>query len=386
MAKDAVLVDLGGPGYSVLGMNAIPRFRMNAFPRWMKGMTAVSLEEPWVTRPRSEGCRSASAHFYSKARSVLRSDAGGLHVRSDVAAMKETARGLVDACDLGKGHWGWEPEQFRAALQAIVKQKQLRLDGAVGVSFGAVRAKYVGNEIRKWIVLESPAPLGIDARRFLEGLNIGALTRLGQWESLGSSSAEQRLAEAARAFDERSERDDNRSIPTTGADVGPAAVALARVTDADFQQYAPDLLSNEPSGSVIGALSDRTWGRFRVSDVSPTLLAYFDEVCPRYQGWSEALDNARGSPLAAFLAVFHSPCGAIEGDAASPPKALPATRAQASCVISATRDPVTPLSSARAWAKRLSNSKLVTVDSDGHGSLNLDSCTYLKTYQYPERG
>jgi hypothetical protein len=377
----AFLVDLGGPGYSALGMNVLPQFRRAELPSWMRRLTLVSLEEPWVTAPRSRECRSASIGFYKRARQVLSADDQGGHVTADVAEMRPYAQRLVRTCGLGKGMWGWMPTKFDEAVKAITSSERLKLDGAIGVSFGAVRTKYASGEIRRWVVLESPAPIDVTAKGFIDGLIRGATSRLQTHSRNDYATLRRRLGSVAASLNAHSRIGADRSIPTTAADLGPAIVALARLSNDDFKRYAPAVLSKEPSASVIGELSDRTWGRFGVSDVSPSLLAYLDEACPRYPAWRSALKTANGSPLAAFLTVYHTPCMAIEQSVKSVEAQTARFRVGASCIVASTDDPVTPFSYARAWSRRLPHSTLVPVSSTEHGSLNLARCNELSRIQ-----
>ncbi len=168
--------------------------------------------------------------------------------------------------------------------------------------------------------------------------------------------------------------DGDRSLPVSAADVGAAEVALAR-SGPQLEHLAEVLTAGGPAAAeLVGELSDRTWGRVGTDDLSPADLAYLDEVCASYHGWSELPDVGR-SPVERFLAVFHRPCRtAPTSGAAAPPRIDRRPTFTRSCVIASPDDPVTSDAYAQAWAAALPGSLLITQEMAAHGQGDVSAC------------
>jgi len=352
---DAALVDLGGPGRALFGNDDAA----SVAARWPGSEVLLFLEEPWVTRQLSDGC----------ARSLRELHAG---VRAE---QEPSGRGLVAACELGTpGTWGWSADDYRAVVDAVVRKERLRLRGVVGSSYGAPRtAAVTGRDELEWLVLNSPSPAEATGARYLQARTAAVLDALAA-ACAGCAAAEDAASVVATAQGRLRAAPvvlPERTPPVVAADAAAAAVAAAYLPDAERAALVEALRTPTTQGAaLVGRLSDSTLLRYGELDVSPALLAYYDEVCRSYAPW-DGLSSVAG-PVGALLSRLHAPCAAVARVGGAPP---PAPAQLRSCVATSERDAVTPPAFARTWTDVLDEPVTLTVPGTVHAGLEgLTSC------------
>lgn len=351
--SDVVLVDLGGPGRSLFadrGVNEI-------VAAWPGDQRLMVLEEPWVSRPLSEGCGAALTSFYRWLR--LAPPVGP--APASQAADGGPPERLVRACGLAEdGSWGWSSSRYRQVVDAALRAEHGRLVGTVGASFGAARASdlWAAAFDLRWVVLNSPAPVGISAQEYLDGRRHGAMLAFKDGcvhcDAGAVDAAVARFASAPIVLDDRTPE-------VTGVDVAAAVVGLPYRAGAERREMVGTLLRDPRAAAPwIGQLSDSVLLRFGEYDMSPAALAYFSEICAQYAGW-RAL-RAPSGPVEALLTRLHAPCRYVPGRVAPPPSrsGVPA------CLATADDDYVTPPALTDPWLKRFPGAVRVREASEGH--------------------
>lgn len=160
---ETVLVDLGGPGISVLsGAMGLKSFAAN-FSELSSRYNLLFIEEPWVTQAPLAGCEDTLvAHFD--------------HLRDQVVSFGGDAPDVAEKCQLAwppgqqpdqpvahRG-WGFDPGHYSRFVTAISQLDRLDLKGFVGHSWGSMRLAYLlqgasGNGFSlDWSVLVRPFP------------------------------------------------------------------------------------------------------------------------------------------------------------------------------------------------------------------------------------
>ena len=126
--SDAVVLDLGGPGMSVLSGSFNLAGLPDLLPDLMQRFNVIIVEEPWVTAPVPDACNRSLSAFYHGMRTGDRSAAGS----------------VASSCRLGvrPSNWGFSPSTYPDVIRAIAAEHHLSLKGFVGHSFGSVRLSY----------------------------------------------------------------------------------------------------------------------------------------------------------------------------------------------------------------------------------------------------
>jgi hypothetical protein len=299
-----VIVDLGGPGVSVLSGT----YHLGSYARDLPGLDSFNLlfiEEPWVTSDVSTGCRQAASAYYRTVR------AG-----TDLAA---AAGKLFRDCRIGAGQWGFEPTAFAEVVAAVAAKESLVLDGFIGHSFGSARYSYLGSgpaaHQLKWAILARPFPIGVDAGTF-----VGDRARLTR-ELFGNN------VDAGRASSATA-----RSLEVSAFDELSALVGLAYTAPGDEEQ-ARLAVTRDHNAETIGRFSDNLWFRYGTDSISPAYLAQVDEVCAAMKSPHELESVAGNNSLSGVIASLMLPCG----PSASRGATLPSTSI---CVITSKLDPV----------------------------------------------
>ncbi|MBM6398767.1 hypothetical protein [Phycicoccus sonneratiae] len=312
------LLDPGGPGASLFGSG----WPTDALDGLGTGRSDVLLlEEPWVIAAYPDACRGAVTDWYR----ALRADVP----TRPVPTARTSAVGR--ACGLWSGRWGWTPASYGAVLDAVLAREGRPVERFVGFSFGSTRLGYAqaAGVAPSSIALLSPFPTGADA---------------GGW----LAAREQQLAGMPEpAASVVGEQPASRSLELAAADLAAARVQL---------QYGdPGVLdevrTRRGDAALVGQLSDMLFGRYDVDELSPALLALWDETCPALTGWPAA---PTGDRPVSFLQEFTAVCGAAPTRPVVPaPTSPPATsgRAPGVCVVTSPTDGVVPRSVVVPWAR-----------------------------------
>ncbi|XVV09186.1 hypothetical protein ACQP2X_30610 [Actinoplanes sp. CA-131856] len=293
---DSVLVDLGGPGLSVLsGAHRLASLKAQS-GRLGSSYNWIVIEEPWVTAPVDDQCATALTGYYEE-----------LSARGGLAT---TASSLREQCRLDgpARRWGFEPRQYDQAVRAIAGKHRTTIAGFVGHSFGAARLGYLTGTRPRWAILSKPFPVGASAGELV-------MARAKAVEAAAPQGAGPVASDKISAFDFASAR-----------------VGLGYLTgDALRDQRAALLQRHDPAAAR--RLSDSLWFRYGDDAIAPALLAQFEEICPLTGPLGgEQIATAVERVLRASLL----PCAAPRQ---SPP---PSARVGKVCVITSDADTVAP--------------------------------------------
>lgn len=371
-AAGALILDLGGPGYSLFGSGVVAQIR-NGLPDPLKELDVVALEEPWVQRELSPACRTGLEAYYGTARTALEQDSLASELNDVV---RDESRALNEVCELAAGGWGWSSTEYRQAVTSILGDVGLQLRGFVGLSFGSVRSAYVRDAGSRFVMLDSPAAIDISATEFLSDIEHSAIQRLEGCGTCAGSGAQlvQQMEDTWRAANEDQVQLPDRSVAFSGADVGGAALALAR-TPGDLAQVVDRYRSSIEGPAYMGDLSDHLWGRYGERSLSPAYLAYLDEVCSVYDGWSEGLSSSiLRTEIGRFLVAFHAPCGTMERTAVPVTSSAGYDSVLWGCVVARRGDAVTPLKYAEEWSLVLPDAELHSSPESMHSSGDFSAC------------
>lgn len=334
------VMDLGGPGVALFGADW-PGEALQAVTDRL-GTPVVILDEPWTRTPYPAGCRQAARAWYET-----------LHSGSSSSGAE-----LADACDLGKGLWGWTPAAYDEAMQAALEQEGLTFERFVGASFAGVRLGYLSRQPDE-VVLVSPYPSEQSATEYLT-------TRLEAVQAFCSAAPAGETCRGQVPTGEAAKR----SIEVTPFDVGAAWLG----TNYQRRPVAfKKMMADEPTAEVLGALSDAVTGRFGVTDVSPATFAYFDEACASFAPWEPEVTSRLAA--ATFLQQWHAVCAQV--DPAPGPTSTAAPAADQVCVVSYRGDAVVPSGrSQKSWRGRADQRRVLP--GVNHGVIDtgaLDACT-----------
>lgn len=348
--KRAVLVDLGGPGRTIFSSDDMLAFAKE----WPRHEVLLFLEEPWVTQPLDDGCEVALSRFYLSLRENDSREAGALLARD---------------CGLGVAdRWGWRPETHAHVVRAILAAEHLELTGIVGTSFGAARTEALWSEpTLPWLILNSPAPHASPGADYLAMRREGVLDAFaracggcgGRW------GAESLIAAATATLAASPITLPTRTPPVDAVDLPAALVGLTHLPAPERAEFAESLrLSAVRASASIGWLSDGTLLRYGEHAMSPAMLAYMSEICPRYNPWPE--NETPGDPVTELLLALHSPCRAVDGVASAAPAAPTSI-----CIAHGSQDDVTPFSVAASWKKLLPHAEVLELPDVLHGAAEL---------------
>lgn len=332
------IFDVGGPGAAVFGAQWPEGFSSTIAPSMP--YRGLLLEEPWVGRPVPDRCEAALRAWFAHAH-----------------AGDQRSTDLAGPCELGQGHWGWTPESYRAAIDAVEAAEEVHVDGMIGVSFGARRSRYLSGDLT-WAVLANPAPREMTGQQYLAARQDALESMLAA--QCGCTDVNSALSQIVQQVT-GSDAGGSRSVPLTAADVGAAAIALAYQAQIPGNEYATKFWAADPS--AIGALADSVWGRYGTDRISPSYLAYLDEVCAAYGPWPTAPTSS--GLVGSTLTALHAPCAGIPLAERDTGSQLPAA-----CVSSVTNDPIAPPAFVATWQP-------VTFTEIGEGSAhaNVDGVT-----------
>lgn len=366
-SKEAVLVDLGGPGRALFGSADLLDFAK----LWPGDETLIALEEPWVTQPVSLRCSTALRSFY---RSVHDPGAPGPQAAEAVT--------LAPACSLARaGRWGWSATTYRAVALEAVTDRGLVLTGLVATSYGATRLPWVwGLPGVQWSILDSPAPLTATGRDYVRARVAGAVAAVEAacTDCAGPGGANQAITSAAVRLAAAPEEIDTRTPPVNGSDALAAAMAIAYLPPTE-RPGAVVALGKAPgpgsgASAVVGTLSDSLLMRYGTYDMSPGLLAYYQEVCEAFAPWSGLPGSTR---LARFFSGLHRPCAEMAGEAAGAATGLvPGASPSRSCISRSSEDFVTSRSFADQWSRALPGARSVALPGLSHGAPELAAACY----------
>jgi hypothetical protein len=295
------LLDPGGPGSSLFGRG----WPADSLAR-LRSTDVLVLEEPWVIAGYPAECRTSMTSWYRALSAGGDGSAAAGHVAHD--------------CDLFTGRWGWDAETYGKVLSAVLAQEHRTPDAFVGFSFGSARLAYAeaaGVRFSR-VDLYSPFPVGASAADWLH--------------------ARERDLARGPVFSDAvvGTAPEGRSIAVSASDVGAAEVQ-AQYFD---RRTRRSLSAQAQDARLVGRLSDMLFGRYGVDDLSPALLAYWDETCTALRGWTAA---GTGS----FLARFDSVCSAAADSATL---AAPSGGVEATCVAGSREDGIVPVALLRQWA------------------------------------
>lgn len=360
--RRTILVDFGGPGFTLLSGPVLASYRESLPPAW-QAANLVALEEPWVQADIATGCSSALSSFYT-AQHEDQTDVG--------AGLEELAADISTDCKLGNARYGWQAGLYRDALRSIAATEDLEVEGFVGMSFGAARLTYLEQATVSWAVLVSPSPPPGPAGALYAARMDGVVSTMGECPGCGDAAGGSAAVDAiVGELSRRPVADPKRSVAVTGADVGPALFSLATATGDDRTTFWTS--SDHQRAADIGRLSDQTWGRYGVDSLSPSYLSYLDEVCAHYSGFDDRTGAKEPAAAAVFLRVFHLPC--LGPAAPRPVRWNPSDLAGVDlCVIGSDADTITGLRAARAWADAVRGARLVTTSGESHGTEDPGLC------------
>ena len=351
---DTVLIDLGGPGVSVLsGSHGLGQFH-SAHPD-LRRFNLLFVEEPWVVQELPKGCDTALSGFYRQLRAA--GDITGSARTMAAACQISQPPGQTSPGRVAHRPWGFDDNLYAGAVWSITRRHALALQGFIGHSWGSIRLSYLRSGAPtassgmappswpdlSWTVLIRPMPVNVKAPELID------------------ERAKLTPAPVGRFTDSTV---DTRSLPVTRFDQLSAIVALGYVDDAYLAQHAgPIRRGTEPA--EIAPLSDGLWHRFGVDSISPAMLAQWQETCAVL---GPATTPGVIEVVGDLLAAAFAPCQA-DLDSARATR-LAASR---SCVVVSNADTVIP----RVLGPPSSTGRSEVVESKvaQHGSLDgLDQC------------
>lgn len=283
------LVDVGGPGVSVLSARGGVTGLQYIYADLLRETNILFLEEPWVRREPQPGCRATLSLWYETIRDT-----------DKTATREEIVDAFQSACGLGSqpSLWGFGANSYRSTIRSIAEDERLDLIGFLGFSFGSARWSYLADIDFEWSVLLSPFPVGVQGAQLI-GARTKAIDQLwGHLMRMQSKPA--RLPRARRAI---------RARPVTPFDRLSAIVELSYLSKPELASVAVSLRGNDKA--VLGGLSDRLWWRYGKADISPAILAYFDELCPATLPWPRSSGTI--DSISALLVAYHAPCRGLVG-------------------------------------------------------------------------
>jgi hypothetical protein len=319
--QSTVVMDIGGPGASVLANPGVTALAAQLPGALRAAHNVLIVEEPWVTRPVTEACRTHMAVFYGQFRA---------------ATPVSTARDLIAGCQLdAAGSWGFAPGAYSRVLDEVERARALSLSGFVGASFASARWAGAGAERFAWSVLLQPYPLGVPGDQLL-GLRAAAVL-------------EQTAAVKFKGDSERA------SHPF---DLVSARVSLGKAT------------GEEPVEA--GELSDSYWQRYGDGSVSPAFLAYWDETCRTTSFRALPAWSGKAEDVRSFLSQVHLPCAELE-----PNQVLDWPQSDRLCVTVSDTDTVAPAAPVRSAVAGIGG-LIVEVGDAGHTpGAGLNDCLRL---------
>ncbi|WP_162562127.1 hypothetical protein [Salinispora oceanensis] len=350
-----VLVDLGGPGISVLsGAMGLKSFAAN-FSELSSRYNLLFIEEPWVTQAPPAGCEDALvAHFD--------------HLRDQVVSFGGDAPDVAEKCQLAwppgqqpdqpvahRG-WGFDPEHYSRFVTAISQLERLDLKGFVGHSWGSMRLAYLlqgasRNEFTlDWSVLVRPFPVGVEANVLISE----------------QATVLERNFDAIKAMSPVTVN--SRSLPVTYFDQLSALVELGYSDDGYAKENSQAIVQGKGI-SEIGTLADEYWQRSSRDSFSMGRLAEWQEVCSTTR--SPDGSNKKIGDVADLLASRFAACERIPLHTG-----IEAQTAGKACVVAAPNDSVTPHSLIRGTYHAASpEATWVESAERQHGSFDgLDEC------------
>ncbi|GAA4970496.1 hypothetical protein [Kineococcus glutinatus] len=353
-SKSVVLFDLGGPGKALFGTGEATYIAS----QWQGPERLLFLEEPWVTQEVTGNCAESLRLFYR-----------GLHDATSLPASK-----VAEACRLQeRGKWGWSPSNYRGVVEAILEKEKLDLVGVVGASFGAPRVRALMETLNvEWAIFNSPAPYGLDGDEYVDS-RAAAAVQVAQeacHECKEPNGVERLIDSTQVALRESPIELETRTPLLTSTDVAAATIGSAYLSKGDRAEFISELARFGPKGAdLVAEISDSTLLRFGAEDMSPAILAYFDEVCRSYAPW-ESVDG-RDDSVAGTLGRLHAPCRSVtttgphstqqRGEVVVP-----------TCLIYSESDGVTPPQFVMPWRHSLGSEGTVLLESEsGHASLDM---------------
>lgn len=306
--EETLLIDLGGPGTSVLS-GEINLADFAASLELPEKYNFLFIEEPWVRSEISDKCNQGLTDFYLESRSLE-------------AQNPSSSSLLVDLCDLDNDSesWGFSEDSYTKIVQEIENTEGIHVSAFLGYSFGSARLAYLGDVEFEWISLIRPYPVGASG------------------EDLTSTRARQ----ASRIFPEENANDvkphtysevEGRSISVNEFDYLSAELAVGYYSPESIESYSHDL-SSRSNDRLAGQLSDSFWLRYGEDRISPGYLAYISEVCRLSESWPEVEYDSNNHM--AILSRMHSPCLEIEGS-----NLELSTTSDNFCVVLSESDPLT---------------------------------------------
>lgn len=324
---ETVLVDLGGPGISVLsGAMGLSSFALN-FSALSSRYNLLFIEELWVTQTLPEGCEDALvAHFR--------------HLRDQVVAFGGDAPGVAEKCQLAwppgqqpsqpVGHrgWGFDPASYSQLVAAISRLDHLDLKGFVGHSWGSMRLAYLlerasENEFSfdfslDWSILVRPFPVGVGTDVLISEQAAVLERNFGVVEAMSPVAI------------------DSRSLPVTYFDQLSALVELGYSDERYVKEHSQAVVQGKGIAE-IGTLSDEYWQRFGRDSLSTGRLAEWQEICSTTR--SPDGSNKKIGDVADLLTSRYAACERIPLHTG-----IEAQTAGRACVVAASNDSVTPRS------------------------------------------
>lgn len=360
--EEAVFVDLGGPGRVLFGNTDFVDFAQ----AWPGNETLIAVEEPWVLTKLRPECKAALAGFYRAVHDI------------EVVSNSVTTE-LHSACELSEeGRWGWSTTTYRTVIDKILEVEGLKLTGVVGNSYGASRTAALWNQSNvRWAILNSPSPRRISGTQYLRARGDGALKalRAGCPNCSGKRDERELVNQAAQRLETSPIRLTTRTPIVTSTDAVAAAVSFPylRSEQRPVALAALRTPSSQRSARFLGALSDSLMLRYGDHDMSPGMLAYFQEVCAAYPSWNS---SGQGR-VEEFLRNLHAPCSTI----AARNEPIEPAPAQV-CLAQAQDDQVTPSAFMTGWAQEVPYATAVKKPRGGHASGQLAIDCY-RTFDDP---
>lgn len=299
--------------------------------------SVLLLEEPWVVHERPEPCAEAMRSYYRSVRA-----ANGQPATAAAAS-------IWSDCQLESSTYGFSPGLYSGAVSAIATDRDTRVVGFVGHSFAAQRLAYLsdslGGAFLQWAVLIRPFPVGVGLHQLIDARATLTEAAVGNPAPLHESVTVP-----------------GRSVPVSEFDYWSALAGLGYVSEADWPQALGAVVGGDDL-SLVGGLSDQLWMRYGVDDLSPGMLAQWQEVCatdPDFVWHQE-------SGVASALNALYAPCAHAEFEGENY-----LDWSKRICVTTSERDLVTPAELVRdAFAR----AQIVEVEERSHGSLQgLDEC------------
>ncbi|WP_160050749.1 hypothetical protein [Nocardiopsis sp. FR4] len=330
--EEAVIVDVGGPGSSILSGSIRLEELASSFSL-PNDYSFVFVEEPWVQKDNSEDCRNMLQTFYAETRKEGSPNSG-------------SAEALVKNCQIeNQESWSFTKESYSEIVEAIEIKEDVKVKAFLGYSFGSARLSYLEGRDLDWVTLIRPFPVGASGEELIN-------SRANQAQKIISNMETSRLPGGNNL--------NGRSIPVEEFDYISAEIALGYLTPREISVYS-DKLRERQDDQLAGELSDSLWLRYGESSMSPAYLSYLSEVCNITSGWPQE-EYSSHSHLS-VISGMHTPCSFMDGQYQDF-----SVSSKETCVVVSENDPLTDPGLIRRYFEEIEDVTWIESKENSHHS------------------